>query len=106
MSLREAKIRAQEGMERAASNADRSTPDWSVTAFAACVRAIRKMPPMFTFEQLRLAAGDIEQPPDLRAWGIIAKRLVETEYIQRTGRYAPTASSNCAPKMLYQRLTR
>ena len=103
MSLREAKIRGLEGMERAATAADRSTPDWSLAAYTACIRAIRKMPVEFTFERLRLAAGDVEQPPDLRAWGTICKRLVADGYMHGINKYAPAASSNCGPKRLYMR---
>ena len=55
-------------------------------------------------DQLGLAAEvGLDAPPDLRAWGNVARRSQREKVIVPTGRYAPRASGNCTPTMLYQR---
>jgi len=96
--------RREVGIQQAAEHADRVKSGWADDAMQAVRRAVAEMPAEFTFEQLRLADEvGLDAPPDLRAWGNVARRSQREKVIVPTGRYAPRASGNCTPTMLYQR---
>lgn len=99
--LREAAERGERGMQQAAEHADRDRGGWTDDAYAAVCAAARR-PGEFTFEELRREAqASIDEPPDLRAWGTVAKRAIRERVIVPTGHYAPRASGNCTPTMTY-----
>lgn len=74
--IREAAQRGEAGMLQASDHADRDRAGWTDDAFAAVCRAARR-PGEFTFEDLRRdAERAVPAPPDLRAWGTVAKRAI------------------------------
>lgn len=96
--------RREEGIAQAADHAERDRDGWADDAMKSVRRAVAGMPHEFTFETLRLAAEvGMDPPPDLRAWGNVARRAVRELVIEATGRYAPRASGNCTPTMIYTR---
>lgn len=96
--------RREVGIQQSAEHAERVKSGWADDAMQAVRRAVSGMPAEFTFEQLRIAAEiNLDAPPDLRAWGHVARRAQRERIIVPTGRYAPRASGNCTPTMLYQR---
>lgn len=109
LSMEFAATRADLGVERSAARAERVAPGWidkaaDMLRIAACILGSRHKAE-FTVEDLRELVHDaLQQPPDLRAWGAATRAAVAKGFIERIpGRYAPTASSNRAPKPLYRK---
>lgn len=103
-----AQERAASGMQRAIDHANRVVPDWSTKALEALRREVRvrSADEKFTIEQLRVVVDPlIEKPADARAWGHVTQQAIKRNVIVKTNSYAPAASSNGAPKMLYVRGT-
>lgn len=104
-----ARERADLGVARSADRAERAEPGWIETATEALRRLALVTEPdvLFTIEQARTViaeAGELTQPPNLRAWGQVTRRARRLGYIEQVpGRFAPAASSNCSPKPLYRR---
>lgn len=104
MQVEEARARGDAGRQQAEDHAERDDPGWTDAAVSAVAAATTQMVGEFTFEQLRQAASArVAEPPDLRAWGSVARRAIAARIIVATGRYAPRASGNCTPTMLYTR---
>jgi hypothetical protein len=106
LTLSEAAARGDRGMQQAIEHADRVESEWSASAFDALQTALRSdvFDHPFTFEVLRSFAEQwVSPPPDLRAWGGVAKRAISKRLIVATGNYAPRASGNCTPTMTYVR---
>lgn len=98
----DARAKGDLGMTRASDHAERETPGWAEDALAAVRRGVASISGEFTFERLRLLVqSEVDDPPDLRAWGSVARRAAKLGIIRRTGRYAPRASGNLTPAMLY-----
>lgn len=103
--------RADQGIERAASHAERVLPGWCDRAAEAVRQALlrTRLDDTFTIEQLRgaIATADLlplPDPPDARAWGHVTRRAVKLGYVERLpGQYRAAVSSNGSPKPLYRR---
>lgn len=80
---------AENGAQRAADHADRVTEGWSDMAFAHALTFIAALPDgqTFTTEQVRSYATKegFPLPPDSRAWGQVALRLLREGRIERAG---------------------
>jgi len=95
--------RADAGISRSASSAERCTPGWVDLACAAIsAYAYRqKDNAEFTIEQARQACSHFPAPPELRAWGAVTRKLVRQGTLVPTGRFAVAESSNGSPKPTY-----
>lgn len=94
------------GMQSSAEHADDVIPGWQDRAVTACISAIDRQTGHFTMEHIRAVATwclDLPQPPELRAWGSLTIRLIREGIIEKTGQYAPAASSHGSAKPLYRR---
>lgn len=101
----EAKRAAEDGMERAASRAERTTPGWRDEALALLVRfAALDAGGPFLGEEARAFAytSGLPKPPDERAWGAIFNAAARRGLIARAG-FAPATSSHGSPKPLWRR---
>lgn len=96
-------LRADLGAERAASKADRLDPGWCDQAAEEIRAFARQAVADFTVEQARATCTPPPEGAALRAWGHVTRRATSLGYIERTGAYAPAASSNGSPKPLYRR---
>ena len=99
---------AVDGMNTAASHADRVVPDWSkeaLTHFKMYLLHFGHQP--FMTEDVRTYAENMgmEPPPDRRAWGAIAVQAKKLGWVRSLG-YAPQKSTNAhrAPKNLWERV--
>ena len=97
---------AETGMLLAASHADREIKNWSEIAellfkFYARMHGHNG----FMTEDVRVWSKKLgfEQPPDNRAWGLIAKRLSREGYIKAVG-FGKQRSSSChgSPKTIWK----
>jgi hypothetical protein len=101
-----ARQKAERGIKASADHAGREWQDQAVAAARLFVRWNEKnyANEPFTMEEAReWCALRIDDPPDLRAWGAVTRRLKSEGVITPTGFYAKAASSNLSPKMLYRR---
>ena len=105
MNLPEAKARADLGIERAAAKTHRVDPAWIEEAIGDLRAALHfnVLPFNFTIEDARFHCRDLPPGCDGRVWGHITRQAVKLGIIEATGQYAPAASSNGSPKMLYRR---
>ncbi len=102
----EARSRAERGIKSSADHAGREWQDQAVAAARLFVRWNERGygGEPFTMEEVReWASIRIDDPPDLRAWGAVTRRLKSEGIIRPTGGYAKAASSNLSPKPLYVR---
>ena len=105
-SPRSAKERAEAGIASSAAHAGKEWQDQAVAAARLFVRWNEKNygNEPFTMEELReWCALRIDDPPDLRSWGAVTRRLKSEGVITPTGFYAKAQSSNLSPKPLYVR---
>lgn len=95
------------GMQSSAEHAESDMPGWQDEAVEACKEAIDwQDDEQFTMERIRQLATwwfGLSIPPELRAWGAVTVRLIREGIIEKTGQYAPAASSNGSAKPLYRR---
>jgi hypothetical protein len=101
-----ARKKAERGIASSAEHAGKEWQDQAVTAARLFVRWNDKecAGTSFTMEEVRTWCSiRIDDPPDLRAWGAVTRRLKSEGIITPTGFYAKAASSNLSPKPLYRR---
>lgn len=96
---------AETGMLLAASHAEREDEGWIETATTLFKLYAKFHPDGFMTEDVRTWADKlgIPQPPDQRAWGLVATRLSREGYIKADG-YGRQRSANChrAPKTIWK----
>jgi hypothetical protein len=106
LSWQQAEARRDAGMELAVEKADRDREGWSGDALD-CVEMFCKAHGaghQFLTETVRLYAETfaiIEAPENERAWGAVMRRAAKDGLIRKAG-YAPAASSNLSPKVLWE----
>jgi hypothetical protein len=104
LDFKAARERRDTGMQRAADHANRVEPEWSDKAYRLAVKMFEIRDASFLAEDVvRSLAGVIPDPPDKRAWGHIFQRAARNGVIEKIG-YAPAATSNCSPKVLWRRV--
>lgn len=94
------------GMQSSAEHAEDVQPGWGEWAMDKAREAIEDFWfPVFTMESVRLHAYGLglDSPPEERAWGSVTVRLIREGIIEKTGQFAPAASSHGSPKPLYRR---
>lgn len=69
---------AEQGMNRAADNADEKSPGWSERAYQHLI-AYAKQHREFMTEDMR---NEFEPPPNMRAWGAIVVRAKKSNIIK------------------------
>ena len=103
--LARARDRADTGIERAASKAERVIPGWCALACDGVRRFAAHQHGWFTMEQARLVLeAELPEPPDARSWGQVTRMAKARKYIEVVkGQFSPAASSNGSPKPVYRR---
>lgn len=97
-----AKARRDRGMARAVEHANRTQPGWQDLALDA-FRAYAVTHPSFTTEQVRTASTSVQQPPDKRAWGHVARRACKEGIVQKIGMVqAKSPTVHCMYVSLYE----
>lgn len=92
------------GMASSAEHAEQDAPGWGERAMDLLRGWVYGAPNHpFTIEEFRMAvtAYGFPQPPDLRAYGSLARRAIREKLIEPVG-YAPAVSSNLSPKRTYR----
>lgn len=103
LDFRGARAAGDLGVERAAFKAERLAPGWVDRAAEDVRHYARHTDCDFTIEQARSMMTGLPDGADGRSWGAVTRRAVALGYIERTGAYAPAASSNGSAKPLYRR---
>ncbi len=106
LNERIAEINADAGMATAVAHANQHEEDWSATAQILFKLYASFHPEGFMTEDVRLWACKLgfPEPPDNRAWGVIAKNLAKNGYIKSQG-FDKQKSANChgAPKTVWRK---
>jgi hypothetical protein len=101
----EAAARRDDGIERAASHAERVSDGWKARARGYLLEylATRRRGDDFLAEVAReFAEGrGMDAPPDGRAWGAVFQSAAREKLIVKAG-YSPARSSNLSPKVLWR----
>lgn len=101
--IEQARLRRDDGIERAVEHADAVKEAWSLDAFHLLEEYLRGNGEPFLAEHfVAWSAARIDQPPDARAWGGIFSRGRRRGLIERVGT-ANAVTSNLSPKPLWQR---
>jgi hypothetical protein len=102
--MKAAHERADDGAKRAAEHADRVRAAWTQGAFDCLVVWLTWYPESFLAEQFvtECIGNGYAPPPDARAWGAVIQRAARKGCIVKVG-YAPAATSNGSPKVLWRR---
>lgn len=91
------------GMQSSAEHAEDVQPGWQDMAVSFCTM----LAPLGDFTMERMAAAayglGLQRPAEGRAWGSVTVRLIREGVIEKTGGFAPAASSHGSPKPLYRR---
>lgn len=95
------------GMQSSAEHAEEVMPGWQDRALEELrgfANGYGSQCP-FTMEEWRMSAEafGLPQPAELRAYGALTVRAIREGIIEKTGQYAPAASSNGSAKPLYRR---
>lgn len=100
-----ADLGADTGMMRSTNKADRVKDDWSREAEALFQYYARMHRDGFMTEDVRVWAGKLgfPEPPDNRAWGMIARKLAKAGYVSAVG-YGKQRSVTChgSPKTIWR----
>ena len=92
------------GIERAVAHADAVESQWSGMALGMLVAFVKEADGPFLIEEARAwaEAHELPPPPDARSWGAVTRRAAAKRVIRKVG-YGPAASSNCSPKVLWEK---
>ena len=101
-SVAEAVEQGMQAAHAAADRAERLDPGWIANAVDEVRAFAQRFAGPFTIEQARLHCSPLPKGADARAWGAITQAAMRRGYIEKTGEYAPVASSNGSPKPLYR----
>jgi hypothetical protein len=105
--MRHALIAADRGIDKSASSADTTVPGWTERAVERVRVFARAQAGFFTIEQCRwVLEQEMEQPPELRAWGSVTRMALGRGFIEKTSSRAPAYSSNGSEKPMYRRGSR
>lgn len=105
-AMEAAKARADLGIDRVASKADRICAGWCGMALHKLRDFASQMPSgaYWTIEAAReLIEPELPKVHDGRAWGAVVVMAIKRGYIVKTTKTAPAASSNNAPKPMFSR---
>lgn len=103
LTLPQARVRRDIGIQRATDHADQEHPRWADAAFDVLKSAVAIREQPFLAEDAIEAIGHaVPEPPDGRAWGGVFQRAARAGVIRKVG-YAPARSSNLSPKVLWSR---
>lgn len=94
------------GMSSSAEHAENVMPGWQDEVVRAVIGSVYlQNEPEWTMHHARqwLYACGLPIPAEERAWGAATVRLIREGIIEKTGQYAPAASSNGSAKPLYRR---
>lgn len=97
-----ARIRRDDGIQRAADHADEVDPTWRERALGYVKLYVVAHSAPFLAEDVRAEAekDGLSPPPTKRAWGPVLQKAAREGIVKRVG-YAPANSSNRAPKCLW-----
>jgi hypothetical protein len=100
-----ARARAEYGLERVETSAESASPGWCDQACERLRRFAAGQGGLFTVELARMAfEKDLPPPPDLRAWGVVARMAASRGFIERVkGVTFAAESSNGSEKPCYRR---
>lgn len=87
-NLEKGRALKEDGIQRAIEHAEAEVPSWADRAvLAATAWVMRRPPEPFFMHEVReaLEAEGFPQPPELRAWGAIPRRLVKAGVIRSAG---------------------
>lgn len=105
-ATRAARLARDQGMERAATSAERASPGWLEGARVALERYLQAHPgETFICEDVRTWSEGldlIETPPESRAWGNVIRAAARHGLIRKTGDYELAKSSHLSPKPLWE----
>ena len=94
-----------QGIERAATSAERADPGWLAGARVALERYLQAHPgETFICEHVRRWAEGlelIEPPVNQKAWGNVFRNAARDGLIRKTGEYELARSSHLSPKPLW-----
>lgn len=80
-----ARLARDTAIQRAIDHADRVEPKWSEQAYAFLDRYLRTHAQLTSEDVRDAAAGEVPEPPNLRAWGGVFQRAARAGAIQRAG---------------------
>lgn len=102
-AMAKAAARRDSGIAACAQHAEECAPGWTDRACLALERFAAQQSRPWTCEQFRAwaHARGLDCPPEKRAFGAVIQVGLRAGWFARVG-YAPTASSNCGAKPLYQ----
>lgn len=105
LNIEIAELGAQTGMMRSANRANRATDDWSENAKLLFGYYARMHRDGFMTEDVRAWANKLgfPEPPDNRAWGLVARNLARAGTICAVG-YGKQRSVTChgSPKTIWR----
>lgn len=101
-TIAEAVEQGTQAAQAAADRAERLGPGWIETAIDEVRAFAQRFSGPFTIERARLHCSPLPDGADARAWGAITQAAMRRGFIEKTGEYAPAASSNGSPKPLYR----
>lgn len=92
------------GIERAVAHADAVESQWSGMALGMLVAFVNEAAGPFLIEEARAwaEAHELPPPPDARSWGAVTRRAAAKRLIRKVG-FRAAASSNCSPKVLWEK---
>lgn len=95
--------RRDQGVERAASHANRVESEWTGQALGMLTAYGQQATGPFLIEEVRAwaEARGLPAPPDQRSWGAVARSAAAKRRIEKVG-FAPAASSNSSPKVQWR----
>lgn len=96
--------RGETAMQRCADRNEHVNAGWCQLALDKLRDFASKAPGEWTMEDARTVfAADIPAPTDLRAYGVVTRNALRQGLIVKTGRSAPTASSNGSGKPTFRK---
>lgn len=95
--------RRDQGVERAASHANRVESEWTGQALGMLIAFGQQATGDFLIEEVRAwaEARGLPEPPDKRSWGAVARSAAAKRRIEKVG-FGSAASSNCSPKVKWR----
>lgn len=102
LDMPRAELRRDLGVARSQAAAERNVPGWTEIALGYVRKYAQRNAPFLT-EECRVWAivQGCPQPQNKKAWGAVMQSAQRRGIIEACG-YAPAASSNCSPKVLWR----
>lgn len=92
------------GISRAKNNAERQSPGWSETAYNFFINYAKNIGKPFMCNDVVLASeGKIPQPPNLKAWGGVSRKVIKSGLVVCIGfAKGSNPAHHCNPRNLYK----